>query len=302
MQIPIDRVLPNPDQPRTIFDEEKLSSLAETIKSKGQIHPILVDKAPDGYYILIDGERRLRAMILLGKKTIRAEIREQVSDDRLELALISNIQKASMGPVDEARAYEKLVEKHKTIVAVSKVIGVSVHTITVRLSMLDFPEDVQKIFNMKALQISTDIVRMLKRLDSENMIRVATTAAARGWTAKATLLFIGKELKRLAKPASEKSKVKQVSKVKEIVIDEPVILEEKVVRAYTSNTYQLTGNHFNALAMVGDRHVLPMKLINISVDTCKACPLYREAGPAICGQCAMVDFLNRIAVSIKIGP
>lgn len=305
MEIPVEKVLPNPDQPRTIFDEEELKQLAGTMKDKsiGQIHPIIVEKGADGYFILIDGERRLQACRLNKTKTIRAEIRNDASNERLELALISNLQKSSMGPVDEARAYEKLIRKYKTAAAVSKRIGVNAMTISSRISLLEIPEEVQKLYNLKVFPMSPEVLRALKKLDPETMISLAAKAAARGWTASGIQLAVGKQLHndaRVARRKEREEKRKKPAKDQKVVSHpkpEPVPAEPA---PRTFNTYKVdhTG-HFNALAMVGDRQHLPTKAITATLGACMACPLYKEAGPKICGQCPMVDFLNRLVVEIK---
>lgn len=302
MQISVDKVLPNPDQPRTIFNEEELKILAGTIKDSGQIHPIIVENAPDGYFILIDGERRLMACKMNGMLTIRAEIREQASDERLELALISNLQKSSMGPIDEARAYEKLVKKYKSAAEVSRRIGVNAMTISFRLSLLDLPEEVQRLYNLKSLPMSPDTMRTLKKLAPEAMISVATMAASRRWTANGIQMAVGKQLKndaRIAKRKSLEVKGKEPAAAEQV----EVIVEKKPERVSTPktfNTYKVDHNlHFNALAMVADRDLLPTKAITATLATCMGCGLYREAGPKICGQCPMVEFLNKLVVEIK---
>jgi ParB/RepB/Spo0J family partition protein len=302
MQIPVDKILKNPEQPRTIFDKEKLKQLAATIKEKGQITPIIVDEAPDGYFILIDGERRLMACIMNGMPTIRAEVRESISDDRLELALISNVQRSSMGPVDEAHAYEKLVKKYKTPVAVSKHIGINAITISLRLSLLELPEEIQKLYNLKVLPMSADVLRALKKLDPESMIIVAAKAATRGWTAGGILLAVGKQLKTDARAARKKAReVKRLRPAPAKYVE--VVVEKKQETPQTPkqfNTYPVDATgHFNALAMVGDRQHLPSKAITATLATCMSCPLYKEASPKNCGQCPMVVFLNRLVVEIK---
>jgi ParB family chromosome partitioning protein len=307
MDISVDKILPNPEQPRTIFDEQELKQLAGTMKDKdiGQIHPIIVEKAPDGYFILIDGERRLQACKLNGSKTIRAEVRNNASNERLELALISNIQKSTMGPVDEARAYEKLIKKYKTAAAVSKRIGVNPMVISSRISLLELPEEVQRLYNLKVFPMSPEVLRSLKKLDPESMISVATKAASRGWTASGIQLAVGKQLKNDARIVRRKEReMKRLRPARDVKAETPTEPKPEPVQAEptprTYNTYQVdhTG-HFNALAMVGDRHHLPTKAITATLGTCMACSLYKEAGPKICGQCPMVDFLNRLVVEIK---
>lgn len=117
--ISVGLIKPNPQQPRQVFDEEKLEGLVKTVKRHGIIQPIVV--YPDGkFFVLIDGERRWRAAMIAGKKRIRAEIRRKPVDgkqprgadrSRLEQALIANLQKEEMGPVEEVLAFLALVEK-----------------------------------------------------------------------------------------------------------------------------------------------------------------------------------------------
>lgn len=111
--IAIDQIVPNPEQPRTLFDEGELQLLAQSITANGLIQPIVVEPAGDGY-ILVDGERRLRACQSIGWTEIEAHVRAATNhggQERLAHALVANIQRAGMGPVDEALAYRKLVKK-----------------------------------------------------------------------------------------------------------------------------------------------------------------------------------------------
>lgn len=310
MEIPVEKVLPSPEQPRTIFDQNELDLLAATIKDKGQIHPVIVEQAPDGYFILIDGERRLMACKIAGLPAIRAEVREHVSNDRLELALISNLQRASMGPVDEGRAYQKLLKKYKTLSEVSRRIGISDATIKLKLDLLDFPEEIQKIANARIISISAHVVKAIRKLPKDSMIRVITTAAARGWSSQAIIIAAGREAKRLERNKKKNSiksaQVRRINTTQKEVL--PPIVEEsepeaekprEIARVY--NTYSNEGGHFNALAMVADRRFLPSKVVTCALATCKDCPLYRDAGKNICGQCPVVDLLNKLVVELKKG-
>lgn len=307
MQIPVDKILPNPKQPRTVFDEAELQELAGTIKSHGVIVPILVDKAPDGYYILIDGERRLRACKLNGMPTINAHIREEAKGDLLELALISNLQRADMGPIDEARAYKNLLKKHKSAAEISRRIGVSAMKIGFRLSLLDLPEEVQKIYNSKIISMRPDVLRALQALPDDSMIKVAASAATRGWTAQTIIAMAALERQRLTKPKKKSkkevtSKAEEPSEVVETATAAPEVKAPVIPKTYKFNTYNPPhGTPFNALAMVGDRKYLPGVAVTATLGACMTCPLYKEAGPKICGQCPMVDFLNRLVVEIKKG-
>ena len=99
-------------QPRKNFDESKLQELAESIKQKGIIQPLVVVKADGGFYNLIAGERRLRSAILAGLKTVPIIVKEYNEDERLEIALIENLQREDLNSIEEAETYDLLLEKH----------------------------------------------------------------------------------------------------------------------------------------------------------------------------------------------
>ena len=110
--LPVDQIENNPFQPRRDFNPEEIASLAESIKNHQQLQPILV-RIVDGRYQLISGERRLRATIHAGMPTIRAEVRE--ADDRLvaELAIIENLQRKDLNPIEKALSFKRYIEEHK---------------------------------------------------------------------------------------------------------------------------------------------------------------------------------------------
>ncbi len=127
MNIPINKIRPNPRQPRTIFDADELQELAQSIRENGIIQPIVVEQDKDGY-TLVAGERRWRAAKIAGMKEIEAVVRPPSNhrgSQRLAHALIENVQRSAMGPVDEARAYQELVNELGTADAVAKKVGVS---------------------------------------------------------------------------------------------------------------------------------------------------------------------------------
>jgi ParB family chromosome partitioning protein len=109
-EIPVELVQANPDQPRTSFDPEQLTALAESIKARGVLQPIVVRPLAGGAYELIAGERRLRASRLADVATIPAVVRDTDEQERLELALIENMARADLNPVEEARACATLVD------------------------------------------------------------------------------------------------------------------------------------------------------------------------------------------------
>jgi len=106
----IDKIKPNPEQPREYFDEETLAELAESIRQQGVLQPILAEEREDGTYTLIAGERRLKASKLARLEKIPAIIREFASEQKLEITLVENIQRDNLTPLEEARAYRQLID------------------------------------------------------------------------------------------------------------------------------------------------------------------------------------------------
>lgn len=111
-QIPIEKIFPNANQPRQVFEKEALTELSNSIREKGIIQPILLRKSPDGEYEIIAGERRWRAAQMAGLKEVPALIKETSEQEVLELALIENIQRENLNAVEEAEAYEFLIKKY----------------------------------------------------------------------------------------------------------------------------------------------------------------------------------------------
>lgn len=110
IQIPLQKLKANPNQPRKFFDEAALDELAASIREHGIIQPIIVEDNGDGTYIIVAGERRSRAAKMAGLKEVPAIIRNYSSERRLEVALIENVQRSDLNPVEEAMAYRKLME------------------------------------------------------------------------------------------------------------------------------------------------------------------------------------------------
>lgn len=110
LQVPVDDLEPNPHQPRTLLAESGLADLADSIREHGVIQPLVVTQMPDGHYQLIAGERRWRAAQRAGLDTVPVIVKEAVPQEMLELALVENVQRADLNPLEEALAYQHLVE------------------------------------------------------------------------------------------------------------------------------------------------------------------------------------------------
>ena len=166
----IDKIEVNPHQPRTSFDEEKLRQLAESIREKGIIQPLLVSSNGGNRYTLIAGERRLRAARLIGKEEVPVVIMETGSDDEtLELALIENIQRQDLNPIEEAGAYSRLIEEfHLTQEEVARRVGRNRSTVTNTLRLLNLPSSLQN--DVASAIISEGHARVLLRLKDDPLL------------------------------------------------------------------------------------------------------------------------------------
>jgi ParB family transcriptional regulator, chromosome partitioning protein len=149
----VEKIIPNQFQPRKHFDEGNLDELANSIKEKGIIQPLVVVSNSDGTYGLIAGERRLRASKLIGLNDVPVVIREVSGDDELlELALIENVQRQDLNPIEEAQAYEKLIKIFSyTQEQAAERVGKKRSTVTNRLRLLQLPDFIQQDISKKKL-------------------------------------------------------------------------------------------------------------------------------------------------------
>ncbi|MBE0610620.1 MAG: ParB/RepB/Spo0J family partition protein [Dehalococcoidia bacterium] len=144
-QLDLDLIGPNPEQPRTNFEPEKLRELADSIREHGIIQPLVVSRDEDGGYRLIAGERRLQAARLAGLETVPVVIREAADHELLELALIENIQRADLNPVEEAMAYRRLVEEYGlTQEEVARRVGKNRATVANALRLLQLESEIRR--------------------------------------------------------------------------------------------------------------------------------------------------------------
>lgn len=140
----IEEIRPNPHQPRKHFDEVKLQELAESIKEKGILEPLLVRKVPDGYELIV-GERRWRAAQKAGLKEVPVVVKELDQAASLEISLIENLQREDLNPIEEAEAYQRLIEEfHLSHEALSARIGKDRTTITNSLRLLKLPSEIKE--------------------------------------------------------------------------------------------------------------------------------------------------------------
>ncbi len=146
LEIELEKVVPNEFQPRRIFNEEKLQELASSIKAHGIIQPLVVLARDDGRYEIVVGERRFRAAKLAGLTAVPAFLHQPISSEaKLELALIENVQRADLNPIEEAKAYERLKgEFGLTVNEIARKVGKDASTISNLLRLLNLPVEIQR--------------------------------------------------------------------------------------------------------------------------------------------------------------
>ncbi|BDE94674.1 ParB/RepB/Spo0J family partition protein [Raoultibacter timonensis] len=145
-EVELTSIEPNPDQPRTNFKQEEIEELASSIEKDGLLQPILVRSMANGKYQIIAGERRWQACRSLGLKTVPIRIKEADDDKALELALIENIQRSDLNPIEEAYGYRRLMERQNmTQSEVAQAVSKGRSTIANSLRLLELPEDAQQL-------------------------------------------------------------------------------------------------------------------------------------------------------------
>jgi ParB family transcriptional regulator, chromosome partitioning protein len=185
-ELPVELISPNPNQPRRRFDEETLAALAGSLGERGVLQPVLVRPKAGGTYELVAGERRWRAARIAGLETIPALIRPRADAEALELALIENMAREDLNPVEEARACTALVEElGLTREEVGRRVGRGRVAVTNLMRLLDLPDEVIELLEEGAL--SEGHGRALLLADDHQARRsLAREAVADGWSVRAT--------------------------------------------------------------------------------------------------------------------
>lgn len=212
IQIPVDNIEPNRYQPRSIFNQEKIEELAQTIHTHGMIQPIVVRKMENDNdrYELIAGERRWRAVQSLGWEKVPAILREMTEAQTASVALIENLQREELTVIEEAMAYERLLDIHQlTQEALAQRLGKSQSTIANKMRLLKLPEKVQfAILEKKITERHARALIVLK--DVEKQEKVLEEIIEKDLNVKQTEEKIAKLLE--AKPKTKKPKLKGINK------------------------------------------------------------------------------------------
>jgi ParB family transcriptional regulator, chromosome partitioning protein len=185
-ELAIESISPNPNQPRRRFDEESLQALAGSLGERGVLQPVLVRPRPGGTYELVAGERRWRAAQLAGLKRIPAIVREREDAQALEVALIENMAREDLNPIDEARACAALVEElGLTREGVGKRVGRSRVAVSNLVRLLDLPDEAIELLEQGVLSEGHGRAVLLAE-DHYARRSLAHAAANEGWSVRVT--------------------------------------------------------------------------------------------------------------------
>jgi len=197
-----DRIRANPRQPRQQFDDAKLGDLARSIEEKGILEPLIVRPAPDGMYELVAGERRLRAALLAGRQDVPVLIRDYQDRETLEIALIENVQREDLNPVEEAQAYFCLSEEFgRTHAEISQQVGKDRSTVTNLMRLLRLPAEILNEVSRGTLSVGHARV-LLSVEDLATQLDLARRIVTEGWNVRRAEKHVARLGQNQAPPAT----------------------------------------------------------------------------------------------------
>lgn len=207
--VPIGQIVPNPHQPRKFFDEQKINELASSIRDKGILHPLVVTRRSDGSYELVSGERRLRAARVAGLTEIPVILREEAAPSEiLELAIIENVQREDLDPIEEGAAYQELMDKFGyTQEQVAQKVGKDRATVANLLRLQKLPTKARQA--LQGGQISVGHARALLSVpELEKLIYFIDRIADEGWSVRELEMRVA--AKRVLKPGKKGRELKSL--------------------------------------------------------------------------------------------
>lgn len=202
-EVSVERIIPNPNQPRRHFQEEALQELAESVRVHGVVQPLIVRKRDDGSYDLIAGERRLRAAKLAGRQTVPILVRDYSDQTVAEIALVENLQREDLNPIEEGNAFKSLIKTYGyTQEKVAEIVGKSRPYVANMLRIITLPQVIQKpltegrltvgqVRPLLSLMNGVDMEELAKRIMSDNLSAREVEDIVRAKTGKT---------KKMAKP------------------------------------------------------------------------------------------------------
>ncbi len=214
LQVPLAKIAPNPYQPRKEFEPEALAELAESIRRYGVLQPLLVAPGPDDTYILIAGERRLRASVMAEQETAPVIVSEYTTQQIAEIALIENLQRKDLHYLEEAEGYEKLVKTfHLTQEAMAARVGKKQSTIANKLRLLKLSVSVRN--RLRESELTERHARALLKLESEETREAVLEKVLKGGlNVKQTEALVAKTLKEEGIAQKKKARLVIVNDVR----------------------------------------------------------------------------------------
>jgi ParB family chromosome partitioning protein len=218
INIDITRIIPGEQQPRKVFKDTALQELAASIKEKGVLQPIIVSRTGDGTFRLIAGERRWRATALAGLKKIPAMVKDVASADSLEIALIENIQREDLNPVETAEAFHRLMKDFSlTQEDLSAKVGKERATVANYLRLLKLPDEIKRLVNDGSLSMGH--ARALLSIEGKaNQIEAARKVIHKGLSVRETETLAAKEGTGTRKKTTHRKKDPQIESLQEKLI------------------------------------------------------------------------------------
>lgn len=239
IELDVGKIKPNPDQPRTHFSAEEIAGLAESIKSAGLLQPIIVRKSKGDYFV-VAGERRLRASKLAGLKSIRSIIMETSEEENLTFALIENIQRTDLDPIEEAKAYRVLINRFKLKQQdVAQKVGKDRATVANMIRILGLPEMIQA--GLSEGKISTGHAKALLAVPEHRQVDVYKDIVKKGLTVRA-VESIAETMAGESKAKKSRDKNPHIRKMEEMLIS---VLGTKVEIKHSGTRGKIEINYYS---------------------------------------------------------
>lgn len=207
-KLPVENLVANPDQPRQHFDKQALEQLSASIKQYGVLQPLVVTPSKDGKYILIAGERRWRASQLAGLKKVPAIVRTTKDLERLEIAIVENVQRVDLSPLEQAVSIEKLHQQfNMTYDTVAKRLGKATSTVNNIVRLLQLPEEARTALYQK--DISEGHARAILALKDvpEKQADLLRNILKQGWSVRQAERFVVSVKEGFKEPAAAKQRM-----------------------------------------------------------------------------------------------
>ncbi|AWB11122.1 chromosome partitioning protein, ParB family [Thermodesulfobium acidiphilum] len=243
----LEKILPNPYQPRKVFDEESIFKLSESIKEHGVLQPIVV-REKGQFYELISGERRVKACEKIGLSEIPAIVKEVTDDQMAILALVENLQRENLSAIDEARAYLELQDKFSmTHEEIANSVGKSRSYVTNTIRLLQLPDEVIKYIEnnslspahgrvLLSLKDEREILNFARRIVKDNLsVKVAEELRIEFLSNKKSIKSFSKSIKDKCKPLKSQKEVEQDEELKFIEIEISKKLKTPVHISFSGN-------------------------------------------------------------------